>query len=246
MLILSSALAAMYNANASDQQERASALQLEPVKFVYLNFPPHTYTVKGVPTGHFLDLTRMVLEDTGHKFEIMELPASRLYNRLESGNVHIFLGPPSGAGPKKGSVIIGSLPIGRVSVSLYWLPTTKPIMFDGLINTSVITIKGFVYANRLGELRQRKTVRILETPSHKAAAAMLHAGRAPYVMDYEKPFELALQKMQKTGVTSTQVYSFPVVFYVSKAAENPTKLLQMLEKSLARVLASEEFKTLEN
>ncbi|MBL4790328.1 MAG: transporter substrate-binding domain-containing protein [Kordiimonadaceae bacterium] len=206
-----------------------------PIKFGYVNFFPVSYTKAGVPSGEFIDLMNRVVADTGLSFEAYEMPAGRLYRALELGEMHMFFSPKNGSGPRAGSVLLGEKHITEVHVYLYRLAGVKAVAFKDLRDTAVITLVRFKYGGRITDLRKLPGVKILTTTSHATAVLMLKAGRAPYVLDYRRPFEAEAEKAGIVGYEKTLVYGYPAVVMLSKKVPHAGKLLKLLESSIERI-----------
>lgn len=210
---------------------------LQPVKLIYLDFPPLTYTENGKPSGFFIGLTLEALEGAGLAYTITEMPVGRIYKNLEEGIGHLFIGPQSGAGPKAGTVLTSRAVLGVVKANIFRLDSTPEMPFEQLYNTVLIVHRRYLYGGLLSELKARPNLSLLEVPSHLTAVVMLKAGRAPYVFDYQRPFSEALKNHPEVDVLSTPVLRLPIALVVSKKSPHPQALLALLEASLARVKA---------
>ena len=210
----------------------------QPLKLVYLDFPPLTYTKDGKPTGFYLDLAGDVLREAGLEFEMVQVPASRLYGGMERGEAHLFLGPKrQGSSLKDGSVLYGSSVLAVVSANIYRLAGTEERTFADLSDTSLITIQGYSYLGLMPEMRRRKNLTLLRANTHESALKLLKFGRAPYLFDYARPFQAAAKTLPDLAVSVTPVLSISVVFVVSKSIKHPKFLLALMEQSLEAVLA---------
>ncbi len=100
----------------------ASADSKPVIQVGYYEFPPFTYTDKqGSPQGSMLELCRALLSSKGYSVTFKGMPSARLYAKLISGDIDMWLGAP-GKPELANYVLESTQQIGEVSLALFYHP----------------------------------------------------------------------------------------------------------------------------
>lgn len=190
------ALAGPALANADDNKLRIG----------YTEFPPIEYqNEQGEPAGHFIDLTRKVVQEAGYEAEFIYLPVSRIYLYLKSGIVDLW--PGLSAVPALGGEVLESwVNVYPVQLSAWYLDSSEPLThFDQLAGKTVIVIGGYTYGGLLSWLTASSDVRLTQAPNNRAALEMLKLKRGDYVLDYREPIEKILNQATDSMIRGSDV-----------------------------------------
>jgi len=212
---------------------------LEPIGIGYFQFPPRMARVGGKAVGSAITAAEELMTEAGLTYVFVHIPVGRLYAnfRGKSSVVQVWIGAVQPASVELGVLIEPSI-FGIIHLNIYGLKGVPPPASDDLFDVSLITITGYNYGGFLAVLKARKAgVRAIATPNHVSAFRMLQAGRAPYVLDYKNPAEIALATLEFTGVTSTTVSVGAAGMLVSKQAQQKGLLIARLEAASRRIVA---------
>ncbi|MBL4790290.1 MAG: ABC transporter substrate-binding protein [Kordiimonadaceae bacterium] len=214
----------------------------EPVGIAYFKFPPRMSLEGGKPVGSWIDAAEKLMAEAELTYVFVQIPIGRLYNNLQgkSSVIQVWIGGPQPAFLRLGVPIAPSI-FGEIRMNLYGRQGLQPPDPKTLKNVSLITLTGYRYAGYLEQLKARNAgVKTISTTSHLSAFRMLKAGRAPYVLDYKAPAELAMAKLGISGALSSLVSAGPAGMLVSKQAEQKDLLLDRLQAASRRIVAREQ------
>lgn len=203
----------------------------EPLKIVFTEFPPYTYTNEnGDPQGYFVELISRLLEQRNISHSFSSHPTPRVHFQLKSGEADIYLGPQ---GVPNLQQHIRSVPLPddfTIRLFLWRRPNTiNAKSITEIHNQSLAIINGFGYGGILQELDKTKNkVQIIRSNSHGNALKMLISGRADYLLDYLQPVNTELSAHPNTELLKHPILNIKVAFMVSRNAANSRELFELL------------------
>ena len=208
------------------------------VKIPYLNSPPNSYLKDGKAQGFYIDRQRELALEAGLTFDHILMPVGRIYHetRANTGTITAWIGMPVSKAADTGLKVDPSIfPVLRLN--LYSLRGTVLPHLSGLHDTAVVVITGYKYSGLLAELKAKRGVVLLATSKHSTALKMLMAGRAPYLLDYQKYTDAARAERQVQPLPYREIYAKQVHMYVSRRVHGATDLHARLEAASRRILA---------
>lgn len=228
-------LAANEKERLQRQIKLAHKTNFEPVIMAYIHFPPFSFTDEnGKPGGLVVQYAESLLQEFELEYQFLEIPVTRLYQRLLNGDLHFWLGS-KGTPALREMTISSKKPYGYLRVMVYGASGQAPPKLDALTNTILITIQGYQYSGLLKRLVPAQKVSLLSAQDHMAAFAMLNSGRGHYVLDYEGPSLNAIETLGLQDLSSRMVSEIPSYMVVSKRAPEPELLLAVLESASKHV-----------
>lgn len=218
-----------------------SAINMEPVLLGYVNFPPHSFFKDGKAQGPYLLGSIEILERAGLTYKLVQLPVARLYNEIQHGKVHVWTGISGHEGHDRGT-IMDETPVGVLKLRIYGFGAPPP-RYENLRDTALIVIGGYQYAGLLRRLPPAdRGVTLIPAQNHIPAFELMALGRARYVMDYLESAEQAISKLGLKGVQATVVEDVPIHYYVSRAAPDPMRLLEIMKEGRKKLHAKRDRK----
>ncbi|MGO1463482.1 MAG: substrate-binding periplasmic protein [Marinobacter sp.] len=178
------------------------------VRIGYTDFPPMEYqNEQGEPAGHFIELTRNVVQEAGYEAEFIYLPVSRIYLYLKNGTIDLWPGV-SGITDLEGEVLESWMNVYPVHLSAWYLESSGPLVhLDQLQGKIAIVISGYTYGGLLSWLKQSSQVRLTQAPNNRAALEMLKLKRGDYVLDYREPVEMILNETADGTIRGVNIRS---------------------------------------
>lgn len=225
------ALAGPALANADDNKLRIG----------YTEFPPIEYqNEQGEPAGHFIDLTRKVVQEAGYEAEFIYLPVSRIYLYLKSGTLDLW--PGLSSVPALGGEVLESWANAYpVQLSAWYLDSSEPLThFDQLEGKTVIVISGYTYGGLLSWLTASSDVRLTHAPNNRAALEMLKLKRGDYVLDYREPIEKILNQTTDSMIRGSDVRSRHAAWLFSLASPKAALLREEFDDAYLRLVSRGE------
>lgn len=198
-----------------------------------LDFPPF-YNVKhaNAPSGILLDYLKIVVEKAGYSYRVIGYPPKRLFKALREGKANMS------AGIKRldaygSDVIFSKNKITDIDVRLYSRMDT-PLLDskEELKGKRVLGIAGYSYGGFLDFLKDPANGIIFDTSNdHDLMFKKLFARRADYALDYYKPSENAMRRLNVSHVQSRSLFKVDVYFILSNKTPNVSGVMTRLEKA---------------
>jgi len=193
----------------------------------FLDFPPFKYMdEQGQAAGPWVELSERLAKDAGYHLEWEQLPISRIYRYLQSGEIDFWPGVAD-IPILRGAVFeTRSTPL-SLALSAYHLDETPPVhTIDDLAGEKLILIAGFSYMGLLDHLRDDGTTEIARTPNHKPALQMLVRGRGSYLINYDEPLEDALREVPLDNLRQSPLIVARGAFIVSRKTDGADDIVQ--------------------
>jgi polar amino acid transport system substrate-binding protein len=227
--------------NLSDQTPTPANAEKRPLKVVFTEFPPYTYTNdEGVACGYFVNLVAELLNQKDIPHVFASNPTPRIHFQLKSGDADIYLGP-QGVPNLQEHIRVISLPERfNIKLSLWRKPATPNTQnLAALKNISLAIINGFGYGGVLQQLdTSTANLRIVRSNSHGNAFKMLLSGRVDYLLDYEKPISEQLALHPTEIILQQPILNIPVAFMVSMHIDDSLELFTTLSASVEQYFKS--------
>ncbi|MBL4909311.1 MAG: transporter substrate-binding domain-containing protein [Alteromonadaceae bacterium] len=199
----------------------------------YIEFPPFTYTNRlGLADGLLIKKTKKILTQAGFKYHIFALPTNRLLYYLKHGKIDLWLGI-NDQNEYQHTVLVGTKALTEINLNIYSVNGKKIDLITDLNNNEIIVIRGYRYGGFLDVLQKTKNnITLFTTKSHKSAFAMLAHHRAPYLLAYQHPADLALEQITIDNLTINHISTLPVFFIISKKTTNAAQVLTALDENM--------------
>ncbi|MBL4790896.1 MAG: hypothetical protein JKY60_18200 [Kordiimonadaceae bacterium] len=214
----------------------------DTVNVGYIDIWPIAYTEGGMAMGDWNNTVRAALLDLKRPYSFREVPIKRMYSLVSQGVLDIAM-TVRNSGYVEDTVLRGSLPVGNIQTRLFAI---GPNAFDGFTNIfdikneGIIVVHGFSHAGLRAKLeRDYPDIQLLETTTHESGLAMLKAGRAKYLLGYNRPASSNWAGIDLSTLHNQIVQEVPIYFVVSTKAQNHKELLEALEEK-TRALKSGE------
>ncbi len=225
----------------------ATAVRAQPVKVVYVDFKPYTFTnEQGEADGLLNLLTRKVLNEAGLEAEFREMPLLQMYEEINRGDLDIaFL---MGAFPVwKHVMIFGREPLARLQLQVYFTDNMPPVRSSqDLRGKSALLVKGYTYGYMRDYLQfPENRVQLTLADNHREAFETLASGRNIYLLDYLRPAEETVLKMQLPGLMQRTLSQVPIYWAVSKRSPQAQGLLATLEATYQRMVWEGKLRAIE-
>jgi len=211
------------------------------LRIAYTEFPPIEYqNEQGEPAGHFIELTRKVVQEAGYEAEFIYLPVSRIYLYLKSGTVDLWPGL-SGVPVLEREVLESWANVYPVQLSAWYLESSEPLThFDQLEGKTVIVIGGYTYGGLLTWLKASSHVRLTQAPNNRAALEMLKLKRGDYVLDYREPIEKVLDQTTDSMIRGSDVRLRYSAWLFSLASPKAALLREEFDDAYLRLVSRGE------
>lgn len=203
----------------------------------YLNFPPYEYSDHGRPRGPLIDILRKVADEAGLRLEFRLLKPQQLYRYLRDGTVDVWPGL-TGVPDLENHIYQSRHTLMHLRLSAYAVAPTAPVdSLDDLSGRRLIYIEGYTYGGLGRMLRQRaRHNTIILASTQQAALQMLAKGQADYLIDYQRPVEMALRSMTITGLRASPLSERNAAFIVSRKIPHAWDLMEKLDRAYSALL----------
>lgn len=211
------------------------------LRIAYTEFPPIEYqNEQGEPAGHFIELTRKVVQEAGYEAEFIYLPISRIYLYLKSGAVDLWPGL-SRITILAEDVLESWANVYPVQLSAWYLETSQPLThFDQLEGKTVIVIGGYTYGGLLSWLQASRHIKVTQAPNHRAALEMLKLERGDYVLDYREPVERLLNQTTDSVIRGSNIRLRYSSWLFSLASPRAAMLREAFDDAFLRLVSRGE------
>lgn len=193
----------------------------------------------GEVVGKGVQLLRKLFAEAGYRVEVGLLPPARIWQGLEDGTVHVWLGMLNKPDLDE-HVLLGSRDLGRVGIGLYHLPGSKaPRWPEDLQDARVITITNFTYTADIWEVLndRSRNLTVHRSSSHEGALQMLERGRGDYLLDYRTQVNSAARALGMEPLPGVLVAEMPVRFVFSRRSGFAEQLRADVDAAFDRLQA---------
>ncbi len=216
----------------------AFGAEAKPVKVVYVDFKPYTFTnEQGEADGLLNQLTRKVLAQAGIEAEFQQVELLEMFESFIHGDADISF--MVGAFPvRKHKMLFGSDVIAKLHLQIYFTDAMAPVRtVQDLRGKSVAILKSYTYGYMRDYLQfPENRVQLLLTDNHRDAFELLASDRSVYVLDYRRPVQELLREMQLPGLMQRNLSHIPIYWAVSKRSALAGGLLSTLESTYGQML----------
>lgn len=200
-------------------------IKAQTVRLAYIEFYPLFYTEDGIAKGELVELAKAVTLHASYKLRSQSFPTTRMIQMMTLGKMDLWVGLPN-LQAFEGKVLVGKTKITSIELNSYRLSSSAKIDSpEDLIGQRVILLRAYSYGGLISQLKDRNNgTHISYASSHKAGLLMLKYGRADYLIDYKRPIEGALAKLEKNALPRLKIdklNTFNVHFVVSKKPLTP-------------------------
>lgn len=214
--------------------------QVGPLKVVYVELPPYTYTdPDGTPKGSLIELTRKVAADAGVEFTAESVPARRLFQGIAAGEYDMFIGIKT---PEafQGTTVASRSVIARIDLHAWSFGAVPEIRAkEDLAGKQVIVLTGYSYGGWRTYLDDpANVVQLIEARTPEQALQLLTAGRAPILLQYALPMERALAAQPTPNLQYALISSLDCHFVVSLKRPDAAELVAKLDASCEKLKAA--------
>lgn len=211
----------------------------EKIQIGVLNFAPFYVVEDGKePSGTILDNIKLAMKRANLEYEITGYPPKRLYSNLAEGKSHVFLGI-KGVPVYDDKVIYSKNKITDIDLRIYARSDTALLKSkEEFKGKKILTIRGYAYGGLIKYLNDpANNIETDPTADHVLAIRKLKAKRANYLLDYRRPTEKALNKIDLPGIQNHPIMLLDIYIIVSKQTPNAQDVLEKLEKAFSDLKA---------
>lgn len=202
------------------------------LKLGYIEFPPYTYTnSSGKPDGILIDLASKVFKEAGYEWDAVSYPVKRLAEYLVCGDLDIWMGLKT-LPVFKDTTYIGNVIIAELTLNAYTTGNNNPPVTkkEDLSGKSLIIMRGYSYGGWINYIMDKKNkISYIKSNKHSSALKILKAKRADYLLDYNEPIDMALEKISIHDLKYNQISSLPCYFIVTKKLFDGVDIINKLE-----------------
>lgn len=208
------------------------------LKVGYIEFPPVFYTNdKGNPEGILIDLASKIIPEAGYEWQAFSYPVKRMAGYIVSGKLDLWIGLNT-IPVFENNAYKSSIKVHEITLKVYRTDKRLPDIKnpEDLKNKSVIILSGYSYGGWINFINNRiNSVKYTKAHNHDSALKMLKAGRADYLLNYNRPAEKAIKKSSEENIYSNTVSSFGAYFVVSKKVPDAENILKNLEAAYLKL-----------
>jgi polar amino acid transport system substrate-binding protein len=210
------------------------------IRVGYIEFAPYSYTdEQGQPSGHLLELLRLVAQQAGYQTHFIEYPSYRLFKSMESGLIE--MSPSLVQHPLMSAYTLRSrYRVARVMLNLYYNDRPPPAQLDKLRDVRLLRIQGLTYpGSPLATLDREPAngIVLITAPTHLAAAQMMRLQRADYLLDYQEPMEAAFKESQLPILPSVTLLQQDFTIAYATASPRAQQLRDDLDRAIDQLRA---------
>ena len=210
------------------------------VQVAFMRFPGFAELDEtGRASGKAVELVDRLVSEAGYKATFRILPAARIWQGLESGDIHIWPGVRNKPGLDE-HTLLTERDLGLVKINLYYLPGgVAPLWPQGVRGKSVILITNFTYTNELKRMLAdpQLELTLLHSNSHRGAVQMLLRGRGDFLLDYSAQVEVVREELGVSALPFIQVAEQPMRLVLSRHTGSAERLQRELDAAFDRLHA---------
>lgn len=213
------------------------------VQVAFMRFPGYAeLDESGRAVGKAVDLVAKLVDEAGYGARVRILPAARIWQGLETGDIHIWPGVLSKPGLDE-HTLLTQRDLGRVMINLYYLSgEPEPAWPQGLRGKSLIMITNFTYTTELERMLADPQLQLtlLQSNSHRGALQMLLRGRGDYLLDYGAQVDAVQAELGLAALPFVQVAEQPMRLVLSRHTAIAEQLRDDLDAAFDRLHAQGE------
>lgn len=202
------------------------------LRAAFIDFPPYKYKdEEGNAAGPWVDYSEKLAAEAGYRLTWVELPISRVYRHLITGNIDLWPGV-AGIPELEGAVLETSLTPLSLSVTAYHLDDQPAISrLEELRGKELILIGGFTYLGLLDDITSDPSTTVARTPEHGSALRMLSLGRGQYMVNYDEPVNELLADNPIENLRHSPLVKVRGAFIISRKTPGAHEVKQDLEQA---------------
>lgn len=210
-----------------------ASAEFRPIKFGYVDFPPLTYSDRGVPAGELVDTAAPILNKVGLKIASSDfVPAARLFNYMNEGKIEMWYGiellPEHFAYTSKP---LANIKLMIWSVRLKKLPEIKEL--NDLKSYRLALRRGYGYGDWGEKIRAKDSgFHWMDFSETQQAFLFIDHNRADLYLDYLGPVERNLKPEQFKKMKGRLIRELNVKIGISKRYPNHEKLMEALNQAM--------------
>lgn len=214
----------------------------EPLEFGYIELPPFGYTNgDGRIDGYLAEVAKVVFERMELPVRFRELPASRLYHQIATGDTAMTLGP-AGLHQLADHAYESGEPAITLTLSVYRRTDAEPVSsIEELRGKRVILMQGYSYGRLAGFFETAAdSMDLKRARTHASALNMLLYERGDYLLSYQVPVENVMAEHGLSGLEADVIGQVPIHYFVSHEIDSGQKLVDQWDHHLAVLQESNE------
>ncbi|MDX1589763.1 MAG: transporter substrate-binding domain-containing protein [Oleiphilaceae bacterium] len=206
------------------------------MRTAFIDFPPFKYVDdEGNAAGPWVEFSEKLAEQAGYQLEWIELPISRVYRQLISGEVDLWPGL-AGIPELDGAVLETDLTPLSLTLAAYHKSDQPEISgIEELRGKDLILISGFTYLGFLDDILASENTTVARSPNHGSALRMLSLGRGQYMINYDEPVKELLADNPMEDLRQSLLVRVRGAFVISKQMPGAETLKRDFEEAF-RVL----------
>jgi polar amino acid transport system substrate-binding protein len=206
---------------------------LPEIEYGYPEQRPRAFTnEKGEFDGHYQKLLTVLFNKAGMSWHSASMPAARLMATLSTGPTNFSILVKNSL--LDSCCIYSEKPVWHDELRVYYVGQKPPIRKkEDLVGKHIIVLNGFSYGGWINYIKDPANNITIETAkSHASAFAMLEAGRADYLLNYDEPARAdGLVANPVKNLNSDVLDIVHMYFVISKSYPNAEGVLKRLEST---------------
>lgn len=208
----------------------ASASQILPLRWGYVDFAPFHYSENGQVVGSIAEKIDYIFKKAGLEYSALELPNKRAKLYIDQGKVEFtaviesFITNPS-------LFLKSDQPVYNVNLGAICLNSTYQISsLDHLKNVQLIVMSGYTYGqDRLLDVNNGFDI-AMSAKNHEDAIKALTYKRGDCVLGYQSPFLVEEIKYPETDFYFYKLSELSVYLYLNKEFPNAQGIMQVINQ----------------
>lgn len=210
------------------------------VRVAFMDFVGYAErAASGEVYGRGVNLVKQLFAEAGYPLEVGLLPPARIWQGLETGQVHVWPGMLDKPDLDE-HTLLTERDLGHIGINLYHLPSTPaPRWPEDLHSSSVITITNFTYTSELWDVLSdpARGLTVHKTGSHTGALQMLQRGRGDYLLDYRTQVTSARAELGMEPLPYVPLVEMPMRLVLSRHTGFAEQLKEDLDAAFDRLWA---------
>lgn len=208
----------------------ASATEILPLRWGYVNFAPFHYSENGKVIGSIAEKIDDIFKKSGIEYSSFELPNKRVKLYIEQGKVEFttviesFISNPN-------QFLKTEKPVYKINLGAICLKSTYQISsLDHLKTLQLILMSGYTYGHDSLLDAQHGFDITTSAKNHEDAIKALTYKRGDCVLGYQSPFLVEETKYPETHFYFYKINELPVYLYLNKKVPNADSIMQSINQ----------------
>ena len=208
----------------------ATADEIQPLKWGYVEFPPYHYSENGKVVGAIAEKVDYIFKQTKIEYAAFVFPNKRVKLYIENGEIDFtvvidsFISNPN-------LFLKTEQPVYKIKLGAICLKNTHQInKLDDLKSLKLILMSGYTYGQERALDETNGFNIAISASNHESAIKALAYKRADCVLGYQSPFQVEELKYPETHFYFYLINELPTYLYLFKNIPNAKSIMQEINK----------------